>query len=53
MSRLEQRTELGNVQALSLKPLARIYQVTMDYLAREGDNEESKCEPATTALVGA
>lgn len=38
--RLEQKTTLGNAQVTSLKRLARLYQVSIDYLAREAGDEE-------------
>ena len=52
LSRLEQRATLGDVQARSLKRLARIYEVTMDYLAREAAADEEG-EPAPVARGGA
>ena len=35
LTRLEQRTTLGNVQVASLKRLAVLYNVTIDYLVRD------------------
>ena len=35
LTKLEQRTTLGNVQVTSLKRLAALYNVTIDYLVRD------------------
>ena len=52
LSLLERRTGLGKVRALSLKRVALLYGVTVDYLIR-GVSDEEPMEAADAALVGA